>query len=455
MVMRFDTSLPTLVKILVDRFGSGPVSRAAVVRDASGRLSVVLRDPIASETLEAVKDEIGRGLGAYARPDGAIRDANAFGAQPLLDEAEAGQGVSLMVDGVAVRLLDRRFVGPDWLKPPAPTATGIPRLVFTSLKGGVGRSTALSVVAAHLSRLGRRVLAVDFDLEAPGLGTMLLKENELPLYGTLDYLVENGVSGIDSRFMADVKGGSFLGSEGASVTVVPAIGKATVDNPANALSKIARAYLEQPTPDGPVETLSDRFRGMIERFEATGDYDVVLVDTRAGLHETTPAAILGLGAEVLLFGTDQPQTFLGYRLLMAHLARFPVDKDDDWRGRLNFVHARASGNDKALADARERFQSLYDEIAPPAPSVPLDKESSETLTADDFDVVWDDDADGEDEEEPFSPSAVRYVLDDSRYRDFDPIADKKLLASQACAATFGSLLDYAEAFVIGEEIEVS
>ena len=40
---------------------------------------------------------------------------------------------------------------------------------FYSYKGGVGRTMALANVAALLAREGRRVLLIDFDLEAPGL----------------------------------------------------------------------------------------------------------------------------------------------------------------------------------------------------------------------------------------------------------------------------------------------
>lgn len=42
-------------------------------------------------------------------------------------------------------------------------------LTFYSYKGGVGRTMALANVATLLARWGRRVLVVDFDLEAPGL----------------------------------------------------------------------------------------------------------------------------------------------------------------------------------------------------------------------------------------------------------------------------------------------
>jgi len=42
-------------------------------------------------------------------------------------------------------------------------------VTFYSYKGGVGRTMALANVAAKLAKEGRRVLLIDFDLEAPGL----------------------------------------------------------------------------------------------------------------------------------------------------------------------------------------------------------------------------------------------------------------------------------------------
>ncbi|MGA3010215.1 MAG: hypothetical protein ABSD72_08125 [Terracidiphilus sp.] len=48
-------------------------------------------------------------------------------------------------------------------------------VTFYSFKGGTGRSMALVNVAADLLARGRKVLVVDFDLEAPGLDTFPLK----------------------------------------------------------------------------------------------------------------------------------------------------------------------------------------------------------------------------------------------------------------------------------------
>jgi len=51
-------------------------------------------------------------------------------------------------------------------------------VTFYSYKGGVGRSMALANVAALLARWGRRVLIIDWDLEAPGI------EDAKPAFGS-------------------------------------------------------------------------------------------------------------------------------------------------------------------------------------------------------------------------------------------------------------------------------
>ena len=44
-------------------------------------------------------------------------------------------------------------------------------VTFYSFKGGVGRTLALVNIGIELAQTGKRVLLVDFDLEAPGLDT--------------------------------------------------------------------------------------------------------------------------------------------------------------------------------------------------------------------------------------------------------------------------------------------
>ncbi|MBK9032247.1 MAG: P-loop NTPase [Myxococcales bacterium] len=50
---------------------------------------------------------------------------------------------------------------------------------FYSLRGGVGRSTALAYTAHILASRGKRVVCVDLDLEAPGLAALFGREDEV------------------------------------------------------------------------------------------------------------------------------------------------------------------------------------------------------------------------------------------------------------------------------------
>ena len=61
---------------------------------------------------------------------------------------------------------------------------------FYSFKGGVGRTMALVNVAVTLALRGRRVLVVDFDVEAPGLDTfdVLRPREEVP--GVIDFVTQ-------------------------------------------------------------------------------------------------------------------------------------------------------------------------------------------------------------------------------------------------------------------------
>lgn len=441
MTIRFDDSLPELVRIVADIVGDNALERSVFLRDAAGYLSVVIDDELTDKALEDLTSAVVTAIGPYARNDGGVRDRSGTGSRRLL---EAQDFANIQVGRRIIRFIDRRMVGADWLLPPA-LLQSAKRVAFASLKGGVGRSTALTVTAAHLSARGFRVLAIDLDLEAPGIGSMLLSESALPAFGSLDYLVENGISLIDDDFLANVAAKSALGGGGAQVTVVPAFGRATLDQPAGGLGKIARAYLEDVTSAGTI-SFTAQVQEMVARLEAAGSYDVTLIDARAGLHETTAAVLLGLGAETLLFGIDEPQTFQGYRLLMAHLASRRPRGLDAWIERLQFVHAKAPVTQADQLDAARRFRDLLAVFNPGS----IDDAEAVELTANDFDVEWGDG--GPDVDEILSDDTpVIPILDDARYSGFDPIRQPELLNSEVFSATFGRLLEWAERIVIGPD----
>ena len=61
---------------------------------------------------------------------------------------------------------------------------------FYSFKGGVGRTLALVNAAIELVNRGKKVLIVDFDLEAPGLGSFSLLQPPKATFGVVDYVTE-------------------------------------------------------------------------------------------------------------------------------------------------------------------------------------------------------------------------------------------------------------------------
>ncbi len=63
-------------------------------------------------------------------------------------------------------------------------------VTFYSFKGGVGRTMSLVNVGVELASKGRRVLLVDFDLEAPGIPTFDLFASLTDTPGVVDYVSE-------------------------------------------------------------------------------------------------------------------------------------------------------------------------------------------------------------------------------------------------------------------------
>jgi hypothetical protein len=172
------------------------------------------------------------------------------------------------------------------------------------------------------------------------------------------------------------------------------------------------------------------------------------VDARAGLHETTAAAVVGLGAEVLFFGVDQPQTFAGYELLFAHLATLSVGSDDPWRTRIHLIQAKAPNDAKSRASFSQRMELLLRKyLWRPDSSIEMNIDPSALKDA--FEVDWTEDNENAVERliDAESPPAVLAILDDDQFRSFDPLANRDILADRIYSISFGQLLEMAEAAV--------
>jgi hypothetical protein len=148
---------------------------------------------------------------------------------------------------------------------------------------------------------------------------------------------------------------------------------------------------------------------------------------------------------VFLFGLDEPQTFQGYSALFAHLARFIDPKliiRPEWLERITIVQGKAPTNADARRAFAETCQSLYERTG--LVHTPTDSLAAVPLPAEPFgDVPWNDEV--QDEElhldEPIAPRPTIAVLDDERFRLFDPARRTDLLSSEVYRSSFGQLLD--------------
>lgn len=432
--IRFDQSLEVLASTILETLGADRLAAGTVLRDASGRLAFIAGTELSDDDASRSAQVLTERLPAYCRVGRVVLTPSLPGVAALMKHGRIYQEEIATPQGrVPIRVMEQRIVGQDWLEMPAPSvsAPAAPRFVFASLKGGVGRSTALAVVVADLARRGRKVLVIDLDLEAPGIGTMLLTAEALPRFGLLDWYVERSTSGVDRDFLLDMLAPSDFGAGRGLIDVAPAVGATGDLYPANVLAKIARAYLEQPSGEGG-ETLSflAQTRRLVDDLSDLKRYDAVLIDARAGLNESTAAAMLGLGAQVLLFGESTPQTFTGYRYLLTHLARFPRSEEDDWLYRLRAIHAKASANLGEQQTFRDRAYSLFQEYL--YRDIPLPEQDGEPSLETTLPEASLDD--------PEAPHFAWPILRDSNYFDVDPLTEPAQLTPALYERTYQALI---------------
>jgi MinD-like ATPase involved in chromosome partitioning or flagellar assembly len=292
---------------------------------------------------------------AYAPASMFLRDAD------VREAKESAHVVLTARSGDQVVLVDRLLTGTVWNARPIAEADNPKRLTLYSMKGGVGRSTTAVVLAWHLARNGKRVLLFDLDLESPGVGATLLPQEQLPDFGIVDWFVEDALEQGDVILPRMVASSPIAIDLDGDIQVVPAYGRETGDY----LPKLGRCYFERGP--GGMERWTDRLRRLVQALESSHQPDVVLLDSRTGLHDTSAALILALGADTLLFAVESRQTWVAYRFLFDHFRTHPEVRT--FRDRFAVVAALVPETEReeylraANQSAWDLFrETLYDDV---------------------------------------------------------------------------------------------
>ncbi|MCY7283449.1 MAG: AAA family ATPase [Cyanobacteria bacterium CAN_BIN43] len=201
-----------------------------------------------------------------------------------------------------------------------------PQIVtFYSFKGGVGRSTALGMVAILLANRNRRVVIIDFDLEAPGISIFLrpdvVDENGVENYGVLDYLHQrhltpdkNTPTIEDCIHQVDLPGRGEL-------FLVPAgeYNENYVHRLADLDRRTWQSFYKRET--NPVEQLINDIKKQV-------DPDVILIDSRPGFNDTGAIALLDLADTGIICFSPTDQSFDGLRWVIQ-----AARKQSDYQGK--------------------------------------------------------------------------------------------------------------------------
>jgi len=223
-------------------------------------------------------------------------------------------------------VIDRRFSKDAWLgaplDPPWPQSEHTPPIVsFYSFKGGVGRTTAAIAVATNLARFGRRVVVIDLDLEAPGAGSLLQPSGGAPAdLGVIDYLLERPLVGpgvIDIaefyRFCDDRR----IIGDGEPIAVVTS---GALDGwYLEKLARINYEYLYRSAME--TGAACSPLHDLLRSLRSAARPDVILLDSRGGLHDIGGLTVSGIAHLQVFFGLASQQSWEGLTLTISHLGK--------------------------------------------------------------------------------------------------------------------------------------
>ncbi len=284
-----------------------------LIRDILGRVALVLDSPANSD---APAPDFSRQLidraGPFVSPTPVRHAHDLFAPDQIQDSPDLVIERPRTPRQGQLAVLENRIVGTDWTRSSSRRWEN-PRVTLYGFKGGVGRSTALFMLAKHLAEEGRCVLVVDLDLESPGIGALAQLDEDLCAHGIVDHLVEDAVGNSDGLDLVcrSMQIEPFANGE---VWVAPAAGRPR--DGYDYLAKLNRIYTDLPPSqeDGP-RSFADRIHSAISACESavaerSRAPDVVLLDSRAGIHDVAAVALslFHLGSACVdegLYGVDE------------------------------------------------------------------------------------------------------------------------------------------------------
>lgn len=227
-------------------------------------------------------------------------------------------------------------------------------ICFYSYKGGVGRTTTMVMSAIEMAKRGKKVVMIDFDLEAPGVAS-LFPSDSVSQYGLLDYLIESSVYGAElqiDEYMYPVSDYCHVNQAGGEIYVIPAYGK-VVNNDAELYRKcLMRFNLDMPAYMG----RSTPIDGLLQKIDAFIKPDYIFIDTRSGLHQIGGITLSRYSDMAVLFFYGSQQNVEGMKMV------FPILKSNGTPFVL--INSKVPANDEVAAiEKRIYLEGAYSALS--------------------------------------------------------------------------------------------
>lgn len=350
-MIRYDEALPLLLQTVQGWPGlAESLEQVVVVRDLRGRLHLVCQPKTGADfgDAEALGARLVAQLGGWFRgPVRSTTDRRAAGAlaRKLVEQSRGTwpggwpltidqplTGVPLTITPIAEADADtlgwagvQRVIAKEaWLSDQTASAPWPPRAQapliasFFSYKGGVGRSTLVSLLASHLVRDGAHVVVIDLDLEAPGQGAIF---GQSPEVGVIDYLLEHALSdgaasldGLVLDVTAHRVGGDVPTDGSLRLLPAGAVGWSLLEKLARLDYLGAGGHETSPVADGLRSLLK-----AVGRLDPKPAY--IFIDSRSGLHDLGGLSLHALAHIDVLVMRDDAQSRDGTAIALRALCQ--------------------------------------------------------------------------------------------------------------------------------------
>ena len=334
-MIAFDSTIDTAKHTIQGWDGYDGLTEVTIIRDVFGKLSFLFSGP---RTLDrnalaaALHGQLGNYDAQHIFWDG--ENYNDL-TRVLLQEIQAKRRLDDRDGSCTWYLLERTIakkawldyngqVDPVWSYEDAESGRRPKIVTFYSFKGGMGRTTALAATALLLAQHGRHVLAIDTDIEAPGLATLFFPEGQIQC-GTVDFYLESSVTGrgaIDmTPYLKQVDDPKLAEEMAGSIYIIPA-GK--VDG--RYVQKLGRIDYQDIVENGMRDHLSWLIESAANFIQNSGySLDYILLDARAGFHDMGGVVTAHLPHGAVLFGKNNAQSWNGLKQVIQTLANTQND----------------------------------------------------------------------------------------------------------------------------------